>query len=192
MKKNSVLLIVLVILILAVVVGIILLNTNNNKGKVKLETAEDIKNMLTTVYSNAKVELPGLDTSVIDVSDEIQVTSFTGLKSNENIKELVVSVPFINAQAYLLSVIKVDNKANIEKLKQEIYDNIDMRMWVCVSAEKLYITSYDDIIFVVMSSEEWAKPVYDEFKNFAGGKVGKELEKTESSDYELPPDMLAE
>ena len=34
-----------------------------------------------------------------------------------------------------------------------------------------------------MSSEEWAKPVYDEFKNFVENDIGKELEKSEEIDF---------
>lgn len=188
MKKKLIPIILLVIAAIIVVV-LIVTKAGNNLGKVKLETSDDIENMLNTIYSSINTEIPSVETTKIDVTDEMQVSSFTGLTSNKDVKELTISMPLINAQAYLLSVIKVDKNADIEKLKQEIYDNINMRMWVCVSAEKLYITNYNDIIFVVMSSEEWAKPVYDEFKKFVGGKVGKELEKTESSDYELPPEM---
>ena len=109
------------------------------------------------------------------------------LKSNENIETLVISTPFINAQAYSLAVLKVNDKANVEQIKQEIYDNIDMRKWVCVSAEKLYITNCDNVIFVIMSSEEWAKPVYEEFKKYVENDIGKELEKTEAAeDFSIP------
>ena len=59
-------------------------------------------------------------------------------------------------------------------------DNIDMRKWICVSAEKARVTNYGNIIFLVMSSEEWGKPVYDEFKQAVGGTVGKELERSEA------------
>jgi len=64
-------------------------------------------------------------------------------------------------------------------MKQEMLDNIDVRKWICVQAERVYVTNYNDVIFLVMASEEWAKPVYDEFKNLVGGKVGKELVRIE-------------
>ena len=73
--------------------------------------------------------------------------------------------------------------------KKEIFDNIDMRRWICVSAEKLYITNYENVIFLVMSSEEWAKPVYEEFKKYVENDIGKELEKTEEENIELPPEL---
>ena len=66
-------------------------------------------------------------------------------------------------------------------------ENIDTRKWICVSAEKLYATSSGDIVFLVMSSEEMAKPVYDAFKAKVG-KVGQEYDKAEVVE-ELPEDM---
>ena len=193
MKKNS------IIIILATVVIAIVLGVTQSKKNVKLQTTEEIQAMLTSIYSKAKVDLPELETMDMPVSDEMQLQSFTGLQSNENIEILVVSTPLINAQAYSLAVLKVDEKANIEQIKQNIYDNIDMRKWICVSAEKLYITNYDNIIFVIMSSQDVAKPIYEEiasvkykegeeFKKYVGNNVGKELEKSDTSidDFSIP------
>ena len=157
MKKSVI--IITIILLIAVIVGVFLLKKENEPKEKILQTAEEMQNMLSTIYSSGKVQLPELETSSIDVNDENQVATFTGLKSNENVEELVISVPFINAQAYSLAVVKVNEKADIEQMKQEMLDNIDMRRWICVSAEKLYITNYENVIFLVMSSEEWAKQI---------------------------------
>ena len=180
--KKTIIIVISIILVIAVVVGGIFLIKNNSAEpkERKLQTVEEMQNMLNTIYSSEKVQLPSLDTTVIDVTDETQVNVFTGLKSNANVEELVVSVPFIGSQAYSLAVVKVSEGADIEQMKQEMLDNIDMRRWICVSAEKLYITNYENIIFLVMSSEDWAKPVYDEFKNFVENDIGKELEKSET------------
>lgn len=185
MKKNSII-IILATVVIAIILGVILLT--QSKKNVKLQTTEEIQAMLTSIYSKAKVDLPELETMDMPVSDEMQLQSFTGLQSNENIEILVVSTPLINAQAYSLAVLKVDEKANIEQIKQNIYDNIDMRKWICVSAEKLYITNYDNIIFVIMSSQDVAKPIYEEFKKYVGNNVGKELEKSDTSidDFSIP------
>ena len=75
-------------------------------------------------------------------------------------------------------------------LNREMLDNLNMNKWICVSAEKLYITSYNNIIFAVMSDEDWAKPVYEGFKKYVNNKNGKELEKTAEEDIELPDEML--
>lgn len=181
MKKNVITMVV-VLAIIAIIVGGIFVAIKLKGGiqkELKLQTTEEMQSMLDTIYASEKVELPKLENAVIDVSDLMQVTTYTGLQSNENVEQLVISVPFINSQAYSLAIVKVKENADIEKMKQEMLDNIDMRRWICVSAEKLYITNYENIIFLVMSSEEWAKPVYDEFKNFVENDIGKELEKSE-------------
>lgn len=188
--KKQVIIIISVLVIIAIIVGAIILAKPKNKGELKLQTTEEMQSMINTIYSSGAIELPQLETAVIDVSDEIQVSTFTGLKSNKNVEQLVVSVPLMNSQAYSLAVIKTNENADVEQMKQEIKDNIDMRRWICVSAEKLYITNYENIIFLVMSSEDWAKPVYQEFKKYVDNNIGKELEKSEEVDFELPPEML--
>ena len=49
-----------------------------------------------------------------------------------------------------------------------MFDNIDTRKWVCVEAEKVYATDSQNVILLVMSSEEWTKPVYDSLKAVLG------------------------
>ena len=41
-----------------------------------------------------------------------------------------------------------------------------------------------------MSSDDWAKPVYENFKKYVNNEIGKELQKKNSEeDVELPPEM---
>ena len=64
-----------------------------------------------------------------------------------------------------------------------------MRKWICVSAEQLYITNNGNLIFLVMSSDDWAKPVYENFKKYVNNEIGKELQKkSNEEDIELPPE----
>ena len=74
-------------------------------------------------------------------------------------------------------------------MKQEILNNIDMNKWICVSAEKLYITSYNDVIFVVMSYTEYSDKIYDKFSKYVNNKQDEKLVK-EASEIELPDEML--
>lgn len=186
MKKKTLIYIV-VGLLLVLLLGILIF-TNSKKESI-LKNASDMENMLNTIYSNLGDKLPSLENVTVDVNDENQVINFTGLKSNKDVKELVVSMPPISSQAYEVAVIKVAENANVEEMKQEIYDNINMNRWLCVSADKLYITNNGDVIFLIMASEDWAKIVYDEFKTYVNNDIGKELEKT-NEQGELPPEIL--
>lgn len=190
MKKNNLIILGVCLIFAAIVLGLIVYFGRSNSSS-DISSASDMKKMIKTIYSNTSVELPSLDTQEIDVKNKDDVTLYTGLKSNENVETLVVSVPLMNAQAYSLSVVKVKDGANIEEMKQEMLDNINMRRWICVGAEKLYITNNGNVIFLVMASEEEAKAVYDEFKKYVNNNIGKELVKTESdSDIVLPPQVV--
>lgn len=194
MKKQTIIAIVAILVIAIIIGGVIAVNNNNsvNKDSVKIESAKDMKKMFSTINSNLKEKLPSLETQEIDVSDEMQVETYTGLKSNENVEALVVSEPMMSSQAYSAVAVKVKSNADIETLKQEMLDNIDTSKWICVSANKVYVTNHDNVIFLVMADEEWAKPVYDEFKKFVNNNIGKELEKNAEEDFELPPQMIVQ
>ena len=186
--------IVIAIIAIIAIVGVVIVKNNNNTTNggtsVKIESGKDMKSMLKSIYSENKDVLPELETEEIDVSNSDLVTSYTGIQSTGNVESLVVLEPLMSSQAYSAVALKVKSNANIETVKEEILNNVDMRKWICVSAEKLYITSYNNIIFAVMSDEDWAKPVYDGFKKYVNNKNGKELEKTAEEDIELPDEML--
>ena len=183
--KKSIIGIVAVVIIAVIIIGAVFIFSKNKEEKtstqtaVKIQTAQEMEKVINDINTKLGENLPSLETREIDLTDEYAFTSTTGLKSNENVEAVVASEPFMSSQAYSAVMIKAKENANIEEMKQEILNNIDMRKWICVSAEKLWVTNYNDIIFFVMSSEEWGKPVYDEFKQAVGGTVGKELEKTE-------------
>ena len=48
----------------------------------------------------------------------------------------------MSSQAYSFVAVKFKNAVNIEKVKEEMYNNIDMNKWLCVSADVLYLTNY--------------------------------------------------
>lgn len=190
MKKNLIYIIIGVIVIVGIIVGILFVMQNKKSNGLKLKTTAEMKAMFEKIYSDLGNTLPSLETNEIDVNDANLVTTYTGLKSNKDIEAVVVSEPLMNAQAYSAVAVKVKDGADIETIKKEMLDNIDTNKWICVSAEKVYATNSGNIIFLVMSDEEWAKPVYENFKKYANNETGKELERTEDfGDVELPPEM---
>ena len=193
MKKQTIIAIVIaVIAVLAVIVGVVVWNNQKSNGGTTIETASQMKEMFKSIYNKLGDELPDLETQKIDVSDASMVKAYTGLQSNENVETIVVSEPSMSSQAFSAVAVKVKAGANVENMKQEMLDNIDMAKWICVSASNLYITNSGNTIFMVMSDEDWAKPVYDAFKEYVNNKIGKELDKISSdADIELPPEMPA-
>ena len=191
MKKQNILIIGLILLAVISFTIFILVSGSHNKGN--HETSKDINNIINTINKNNKDLLPELETMKIDVKNIDEVTSYTGLKTNDDIESITVSVPLITAQAYSVAIVKVKENADVEKIKQEMLDNIDMGRWICVSAEQLYITNSGNLIFSVMADKDIAETVYNDFKKYVNNNIGKELEKSNNEEnIELPPEMPAE
>lgn len=190
-NKNKPLIIGVSLIALAVVMlAVIMLvrGRGNETSTSKFGTVDDVKTMVKSIYKDLGDILPALEFQKLNNSTE-SLNYFTGLSDSSNVKFTVVSEPLMNAQAYSLVVLKVKDVSKIEDMKQEMYENINMAKWICVSAEKLYITNSDDIIFMVMASDDWATPVYNGFKKYVNNNIGKELTKTDSGDINLPGEM---
>ena len=191
MKKQNIFIIGLILLAVISFIIFILVSGSGKKGSV--ETPKDINDIINAINKNNKDVLPELETMKVDITNIDEVTSYTGLKTNDGIESIVVSVPLITAQAYSVAIVKVKDSADVEKIKQEMLDNIDMRRWICVSAEQLYITNSGNVIFSVMADKDIAKAVYNDFKKYVNNNIGKELEKSNNEEnVELPPEMPAE
>ena len=191
MKKQNIFIIGLILLAVISFIIFILVSGSGNKGAGN--TPKNINDIINTINKNNKDVLPELETMKVDIKNIDEVTSYTGLKTNDGIESIVVSVPLITAQAYSVAIVKVKDNADVEKIKQEMLDNIDMRRWICVSAEQLYITNSGNVIFSVMADKDVAKAVYNDFKKYVNNNIGKELEKSNNEEnIELPPEMPAE
>ena len=190
MKKQNIFIIGLILLAVISFVIFILVSGSDNKGG--FNTPKDINDIINTINKNNKNVLPELETMKINVKNIDEVTSYTGLTTNDGIESITVSVPVMTAQAYSVAIVRVKDSADVEKIKQEMLDNIDMRRWICVSAEQLYITNSGNIIFSVMADKDIAKTVYNDFKKYVNNNIGKELEKSnDEENIELPPEMPA-
>lgn len=191
MKKKVIIGLVIALAVIAIVVGIIFMNNRPKEeaktNTVKIEKAEDLSNLINEIYKGKEENLPRLNTQIVDVNDADAIKNATGLENGNDFEFVAISEPMISSQAYSLVLAKVKDNVNANNIAKEMSEKIDTRKWICVSAEKLYATNSGDIVCLVMSSEEWAKPVYDEFKKLAG-KIGEEYTKTEEIP-ELPEEL---
>ena len=191
MKKQNFLIIGLILFAIIAFITFIVVSGSGDKGS--FNTTKDIKTLINTINKDNKDILPELETMKINVKNIDEVTSYTGLKTNDGIESITVSVPVMTAQAYQVAIVKVKDNVDVEKIKQEMLDNIDMSRWICVSAEQLYITNSGNVIFSVMADKDIAKAVYNDFKKYVNNNIGKELEKSNNEEnIELPPEMPAE
>ena len=189
MKKTTkiILIAVFIIAIIAAIVTFLLINSKPKTNLAPITSAEDLSALVDKIYEGESLEMPGVMTQVIDTSDKDLVKFITGLDNTENLEYVVASEPMMSSQAYSLVLVKVKAGTNTDEIAEQMKENIDTRKWICVSAEKVYTTSSGDVVCLVMSREELAKPIYEKFKKLAGN-IGAEYEKTEEAP-ELPEDM---
>lgn len=184
MKKK---LIIIISFIILFSIFLVLVINNKSSNTLKLNSSKDIADMMKEIHKDDS--LPETIKMKVNLKDKESVKAYTGLNSSVNIKYIYVREPSISSIPYSAIAIKVKDKSKINDMKQEILNNIDMNKWICVSAEKLYITSYNDIIFVVMSYTEYSDKIYDKFSKYVNNKQDKKLVK-EASEIELPDEML--
>lgn len=188
-KSTKIIIAVVAIIVVATIVAVTMV-LMNSKPKTKLDpinSADDLVALIEKIYEGKEDLLPGsLQTQAIDVTDNVMVKSFTGLDNGDDLQYLAVSEPMISSQAYSFVLVTVKDGVNANEIAEAIKNKVDYRKWICVSAEKVYTTSSGNVVCLVMSSEDVAKPIYERFKTLAG-TVGQEYEKTE--EIELPPEM---
>ncbi len=186
-KKNIIIIIAIILLIIVIASGIILIKQKPNTKLEPIQKEEDLSVLINELYKGKEDILPRLNTQFIDPTDSDSVKSATGLENGNDLQYIAVSEPMMSAQAYSLVLVKVKDGVNADNIAKDMSEKIDTRKWICVSAEKLYATSSGDVVCLVMSSEEWAKPVYEGFKALAG-TVQEEYTKTEELP-ELPEEL---
>lgn len=186
-KSTKIIIVVVAIIAIIAVVLVILMNSKPKTNLGSINSADDLVSLINKIYEGQEELVPNsLQTQTIDVTDDVMVKAFTGLDNGEKLQYLVASEPMISSQAYSFVLATVKEGVNANEVAEAIKENVDYRKWICVSAEKVYTTSSGNVVCLVMSSEEVAKPIYEKFKTLAGS-VGQEFEKTEQID--LPPEM---
>ena len=171
--------VIAIIVAIVIIMGVNLFRNSSPKQKsnLNINNNDDLVSLINQIYEGVTIEMPKLQTQALDVTDANMVKTFTGLDSTENIENLVVSEPLMSSQAYSLVLVKVKDGANINDMAKSMNENIDVRKWICVSAEKVYTATSGNVICLVMTNADTAKAVYDSFKAIAGG-IEKEYERT--------------
>lgn len=186
MNKKTIIIAIVALLVVAIAAVLVA----NGKPKTNLEpvtSGDDLVALVNKIYEGQGELYSSLMTQELDVTDNDGVPYYTGLENGENLEYLVVSEPMMMSQAYSLVLAKVKDGVDANAVAKEMSENIDTRKWICVTAEKLYATSSGDVVFLIMTNEEMATPIFEKFKTLAGN-VNEVYEKTEE-EIQLPEDM---
>lgn len=99
----------------------------------------------------------------IEVTKE-NLSSYLGVEELDY-KEALASESMVGSTAHSVVLVRMNEKADIEKAKKEIKEKVNPRKWICVGVEdeNVIVDSYGDVIVLIMN-DEYAKKLSDSFK----------------------------
>lgn len=118
-----------------------------NKNKNVEGTLEEI---MTKVYSGLKDDEKPMMLQNIEVTDE-NVEYYLGTKVE--FKEALASESATGSIAHSVVLVRVNEDADVEKIKKDIKENVDPRKWICVGVEEdeVIVKSKGDLIILIMA-----------------------------------------
>lgn len=163
------------------------------------ETAEpqpdaELSEMVDAIYDVQPVDLMGMETVAIDLTDESWYGYLAGLTADnvDKVDAAVVSEPMTGSQAYSLVLLRLKDKADAREIADSMEENISMRKWVCVEADKARVVSFDDKLLYVMADSELvdADLLTDAAAKAFGATFDVDDSLVNEDESELPPELL--
>jgi hypothetical protein len=128
-------------------------DTNTPTATSPLE-GKSLTEIVDLIYAKHPMEL-SLMTVEVDLTDEYAVKSYLGLDSAEGIAEAVASESAFGSQAYSLVLCRVSDPAQTQSIARQMHKGIDQRKWICVMADDLMVSAYQDLVLLVMIGSEY-------------------------------------
>ena len=151
--------------------------------------------MVDAIYDVQPVDLMGMETVAIDLTDESWYGYLAGLTADnvDKVDAAVVSEPMTGSQAYSLVLLRLKDKADAREIADSMEENISMRKWVCVEADKARVVSFDDKLLYVMADSELvdADLVADAAAKAFDATFDVDDSLVNEDESELPPELLA-
>lgn len=155
----------------------------------------ELSDMVDELYKIQPVDLMGMETTAIDLTDESWYNYLAGLTA-ENVDKVdaaVISEPMTGSQAYSLVLARVKDAADAPEIAASMRDNINLRRWVCVAADRARVVTFGDKVLFVMSDSELVD--VDTLTDAAAQAFGVTFDTDESivnneDEGDLPPELL--
>lgn len=141
--------------LLFVLLSALLLITGCNEKK---EENKNIEGTLTEIIEKVYKDLPAENTpnglSNIELNDE-NIENYIGTKDIKY-KEAIARESMIGAIAHSVVLLRTEENADIESIKETILENVNPRKWVCVGVEKddVIIKNKGDLLIVIIIEDE--------------------------------------
>ena len=150
-----------------------LVGCSSNKTKSDSVLSEDLTKIVEKIYETANFDdkemndyLKGYENITLDKSN---ADMYLG-DSNIDFKEGICSEPSMNAIAYELVLLRLDDNADVEAVKKQIKENANPRKWICVEAEEVVVENVGNVVLFLMADKEEATPIKEAFLNLANSK----------------------
>ena len=158
---------------MATIMLLSLVGCSSNKTKSDSVLSEDLTKIVEKIYETANFDdkemndyLKGYENITLDKSN---ADMYLG-DSNIDIKEGICSEPSMNAIAYELVLLRLDDNADVEAVKKQIKENANPRKWICVEAEEVVVENVRNVVLFLMADKEEATPIKEAFLNLANSK----------------------
>ena len=80
-------------------------------------------------------------------------------------KEAIVSEANINAIAYMIGIIRLNDNVDTQKSVDILKNSVDPNRWICVVPDSVIIDSNQNVIIVIMDEINNADTIHNNFKN---------------------------
>ena len=80
-------------------------------------------------------------------------------------KEAIVSEANINAIAYMIGIIRLNDNVDTQKSVDILKKSVDPNRWICVVPDSVIIDSNQNVIIVIMDEKNNADTIHNNFKN---------------------------
>lgn len=138
-----------------------------------------LEDLTTALYEANPVEFMVGPAMPVDLADADAVMMYLGLEAVDGIAEATWSESMLGAQPYSLVLAKTNEGADMEAIKNAMFNGINTRKWICVEADQLRVVSSANVIMLVMAGSEFAPGLADSmveaFKTNVGELSGETL-----------------
>lgn len=192
--------IIAIILALAAILSLAACGGNTNADETTTTTqapAAQLEGTLEEISSKilentTKIEMMLGEPMAIDFSDVEAAKYYIGVDPTDKVEKAVFTEPMIGSIPFSMCLIEAKDGIDLEALKNEILEGINLRKWVCVSAEKAIVSNCGNTILMVMTTEEMADDVYNAFGIVASGNASPALTRAGEVNEEPPVDGEAD
>lgn len=80
-------------------------------------------------------------------------------------KEAIVSEANINAIAYMIGIIRLNDNVDTQKAVDTLKNSVDPNRWICVVPDSVIIDSNQNVIIIIMDEKNNADTIHNNFKN---------------------------